>query len=135
MIFIDTAPFIYLIEKHPEYWGKVKSYLASQILEGHTLVTSVVTIAEFLVAPNRLGQNGVIQRFNIFILESPIEVIEISQDIAVVAAKLRSDNPFLKGMDAFQAAIYFEEGCEIFFTNDKKLKKLPQTNVVLVDDL
>ena len=43
-IFIDTAPFIYLIENHPVFTSKIKTLITNAIVDGDFIVTSVVTL-------------------------------------------------------------------------------------------
>ena len=46
---VDTAPFIYLIEKHPVYLERVRS-IFTRIAQGNiTGVSSVVTLTEVLI--------------------------------------------------------------------------------------
>lgn len=58
-IFLDSAPVIYLIEKHPIYWP-VLTPIFDRFATGETVaVTSPVTLAECLVLPMRLGHSTV----------------------------------------------------------------------------
>ena len=43
-IFVDTAIFIYYLEKHPLYFDTAKVFLGSYIKSGKTVLTSVVTV-------------------------------------------------------------------------------------------
>jgi predicted nucleic acid-binding protein len=49
--FIDTSPFIYLVEKHPEFADKVRSFILEAVNQNDELVTSVITLMEFGVMP------------------------------------------------------------------------------------
>ena len=37
-IFIDTAPFIYLIEKHPKYSAPLKKYFTELYVDGYEII-------------------------------------------------------------------------------------------------
>ena len=134
-IFIDTAPFIYLIEEHPEFAEKVKTYFIERFKSGDEFVTSVVTLSEFSVKPNRDQRLELIVQLQHFIEHTGIDVLPISLTHAELAAKLRGKYQSLKGMDAFQVAVAIDEGCAEFLTNDKKLAKLDELEAVLVSDL
>lgn len=43
-IFIDTAPFIYLIEDHPVFAAKVNQIITQAVVNNDSLVTSVIYI-------------------------------------------------------------------------------------------
>lgn len=60
-IFIDTAPFIYLIEKHPEFIDRIKRYFTELYIDQVELVTSVITLSEFGVKPQKEGKSELIQ--------------------------------------------------------------------------
>ncbi len=135
-IFIDTAPFIYLIEEHPAFAEKVKEYFIDRFKSGDEFVTSVVTLSEFSVKPIRDQRLELIVQLKDFIEHTGIDVLPISLSRAELAAKLRGKHQSLKGrMDAFQVAVAIDEGCEKFLTNDKDLVKLDELEVVLVSEL
>ncbi|WP_375559871.1 type II toxin-antitoxin system VapC family toxin [Bernardetia sp. OM2101] len=134
-IFIDTAPFIYLIEANPIFVEKVKNYFIEVILNQEKLVTSVITVMEFGVMPERQGKQETILKFRDFLDSMDISVISINEQISVRAYKLRAKYSFLKGMDALQMAVALEENCEKFLTNDDKLKSVTELEVILIDNL
>jgi len=67
-IFIDTAPFIYLIENHPVFAHKMKMLITDAIVNGDEIVTSVVTIAEFRVKPTKENRSDIIKKFEELLL-------------------------------------------------------------------
>jgi len=134
-IFVDTAPFIYLIEEHPEYVDRIKQYFIDRFKAGDEFVTSVVSIAEFGVVPNRDNKLELVIRLKDFLAATGIGVMQISLEHAEQAAKLRGQYKFLKGMDAFQVAVALDEKCQQFLTNDRALNKIEQIEVVLVENL
>ena len=50
-----------------------------------------------------------------------MEIMEISQEIAKKAAKIRAEYKGFKAMDALQLATACLSECDIFVTNDKQL--------------
>ena len=54
--FVDTAPFIYFIEKNennPQYYDKVKKFFSNGYEADKKFVTSVITMEEYFVFPYR----------------------------------------------------------------------------------
>lgn len=58
--FIDTSPFIYLIEKHPQFASKVRKFFLEAINNNEEFTTSVITVMEFGVIPERKGRRDLI---------------------------------------------------------------------------
>jgi hypothetical protein len=55
LIGLDTAPFIYHFEAHPEFGGMMRAFFRECVDTGRNpAVTSVVTLAEVLVQPKSL---------------------------------------------------------------------------------
>ena len=131
-IFIDTAPFIYLIENNTKYSTKVEELLADYISLNYNICSSVISYMEFCVIPDRDGRLDVIESFNNLLLKLNISIFEINIDVAIRGYKLRSSNPSLKGMDALQLACALENDCSEFITNDEKLKKINEINVTIL---
>ena len=59
-----------------------------------------------------------------FQISLPIQVLEVNYEIAERAGKLRSQYPSVPTPDALIVATALENDCDIFVTNDKRLKKL-----------
>ncbi|MEL7123639.1 MAG: PIN domain-containing protein [Bacteroidota bacterium] len=134
-IFFDTAPFIYLIENHPEFAIKVKTLISNAIINGDQLVTSVVTISEFGVKPTRDNRIDLIEKFDQLLSRLNVEILVIDQSAAKKAYELRAKYKFLKGMDAFQVALSLNSKCNQFVTNDKKLKSITEIDIKTMDNI
>lgn len=62
-VFLDSAPVIYFVERHPVY-GSILEPVFSLFETGEIVaVTSPITLAECLVLPMRLGRDEVIEAF------------------------------------------------------------------------
>lgn len=134
-VFIDTAPFIYLIENHPVFASKMKNLITDAIVNGEEIVTSVVTISEFGVKPTKENRPDLIKKFEELLARLNVEILVVDQSAAKKAYELRAKYQFLKGMDAFQLALSINEKCGRFITNDRKLKRVTEINVDTMDDL
>ena len=62
-IFLDTAPIIYLIEGHEQYADIVIEKISEGLDRGDTYVTSVITIMEFSVKPEKEERSDVLNQF------------------------------------------------------------------------
>lgn len=133
-IFVDTAPFIYLIENHPKFVGKVKKAITDAIVNGDELVTIVITFMEFGVKPEKENRQDLITKFEELVERLNIDILTIDKETGRRAYKLRAKYDFLKGMDALQLALSIKEQCSTFITNDKKLKKITEIQVKTLDD-
>ena len=130
-VFFDTAPFIYLIENHPEYYAPVSEYLAMCASREKIFLTSVITIAEFGVLPKRTGNLILLDNLTNMLRELNFQVVEINQDTAQLSSTLRARYTFLKGIDAFQLAAAIYTDCSEFYTNDKPLKNIQEIKVTV----
>ena len=132
-VFIDTAPFIYYIENHPQYAEKTEQYISENFFLDSGFITSVITYMEYCVVPERLGRKDLIQSFDELLLRFSMELKEITLPVAKTASKLRAKYKFLKGLDALQLAIAIENKCDEFLTNDKELIKIKELKIVLIE--
>lgn len=133
--YIDTAPFIYLIENHPTNYVKVESFLASAVQNGATFATSVVTLAEYGVQPQRIGRLDLIQDFKDLLRNLAFDFLPVTEPVAEIAYRLRAKYPTLRALDALHIAAALDSGCRNFFTNDHPLKQVSELSVILVDEI
>ncbi len=134
-VFLDTAPFIYLVEEHPVFCPKVARFIAEMLADDAVLLTSVVTYSEFCVQPARRNNIALIEEFDVLLADFGMVPEIVSLAIGVTAYKLRAKYAFLRGMDAMQLATALELNATIFFTNDRKLQTVQELRVLLVTDL
>jgi predicted nucleic acid-binding protein len=132
---LDTAPLIYLIEAHPTYRRLVRE-VVRRIAEGQIGgITSVVTIGEVLVQPLANGDVGLQQRYRAALLNGTgLRTLPIDAALAERAAGLRARHR-MRLPDALQVAVAIDEGCEAFLTNDRRLARVTEIRVLVLDDL
>lgn len=118
--FFDTNIFIYALDRDMD---EAKSILEEAILcDG--AVTSAITVMEYCAGIySKLGDKGV-KTFQGFLKDNYVQVCHIDSAKAITASRIRSLNRSLKSFDAFQLAAAIEEGCDVFYTNDKRLKNV-----------
>jgi predicted nucleic acid-binding protein len=60
IVFLDTSPFIYLFERHPEFFPYVER-LFDQVHEQEAeIISSIVTFIEIATLPVRLGNQALV---------------------------------------------------------------------------
>jgi len=120
---IDTAPFIYYMERHKTYGAIVKP-IFKEIEKGNIqAITTNITLLEVLVQPYRFGDEKLAQRYRDILLNSEgLTTLTITHEITENAAKLRAKY-LIRTPDAIQIATAVITNADAFLTNDEALKK------------
>ena len=131
-VFIDTAPFIYLLERDDKFNQAVYRQFENWFKSEAVLLSSVLTLSEVLVSPKQQQQLSLENKYKYLlkdILSEPLIVIdeEIADKTAFFRVKYKLKNP-----DALQIAAAIQAGSDIFYTNDKDLKKVKELQVITV---
>ena len=134
-LFLDTSPFIYVLDHDMRYAGSIRKFLDRVMGQGTPLITSAVSVAEYLVHPYKLHAKEKIKLFFAFLDDANIEVIPVGTEIADYAARIRAEYPSFKAMDALQLATAYIEGCDAFLTNDRQLQQFHPIHCVMVEEL
>ena len=134
-VFVDTAPIIYYLENSALYMDSVKNFFEKCLEKNIQIVTSSITIEEYLVFPYSSGKMEFADNFKRFIEYMNIEVVDIDSNIAEQGAKIRGKYKNFKAMDALQIATAIVSGCDMFFTNDKQLRQEKELPCMIMDDL
>ena len=137
-VFIDTAPFIYLIEKNednPQYFNKMKKFFDDGYNNDVDFVSSVITLEEYLVFPYRMKSQEHIDIFETLIKALEIEIVVIDKRIAKKAAQIRAEYQSFRAMDALQLAAASLTGCDLFMTNDKQLRQFKEIKCITVNEI
>lgn len=134
LIGLDTTPFIYFWEHHPAYFTlseEIFRYLTQSEMQG---ITSIITLIEVCVHPQRLGRQDLITAYEQILLHSPqITLLPITVTLSRQAIRLRARYN-IQVPDALQIAAALEGGATLFVTNDRQLSKVQELEVLLMDD-
>ena len=135
-VFIDTAPFIYLIERHPRYHPIIRPLFESLAAGSFAGATSVITLLEVLVQPLRQGRADLAREYRSILRESSgLRLVPVTAEVAEMAAELRARYS-IRVADAIQAAAGIRQDCAVFITNDVRLKCLDEfSDVIVLADL
>ena len=134
-VFIDTNPIIYLVSQQEPYYSKVLAVFSDYISEDVEFYTSTITDAEFLVHPLSEDDSEQIENYRDFLKKLGFLKCFVSEQIAEKAARLRVKYKNIKLPDAIQLAASIDCSCDVFLTNDKRLKQVVEANVVYLDDM
>ena len=63
-----------------------------------------------------------------------VKILYTSEEIARKTSKIRAEYKSFETPDAFNLATAVISGCDIFLTNDKRLKKFDEVKCVMVDE-
>lgn len=99
---------------------KVRKFFQNGYDNGIEFVSSVITVEEYLVFPYRIQAQCYIDMFYRLIETVDMNIMEINQEIAGKAAKIRAEYKGFKAMDALQLAAACRADCGLFLTNDKQ---------------
>jgi predicted nucleic acid-binding protein len=132
---LDTSPFIYYIERHPEHLAVMRE-VVRRIDEGvFTAATSTITLTEVLTRPKQVGNSRLEGEYRALLIGSRnLSLLPIDEAVADEAATLRARHG-LRTPDAIQLAAALIFGCEAFLTNDRGLRRVDEIRVLLLDDL
>jgi predicted nucleic acid-binding protein len=115
-MYVDTNILIYLFELHDPYSQQVASMLEKNSQEGKLLMTSVITITEFLA--------GTISSTLETLRQVPnLDFITLDENLAEQSAILQRKHKLQIG-DSIHLASAIKNNTETFFSNDKQLLKV-----------
>ena len=134
IVFLDTAPLIYFIEKNNRYFDVVKPIVALIDSQQSNGMSSSITLLEVLVLPLREGNKKLADKYKAILLSSSgLETCEISHAISGRAAMIRAKYGF-KTPDSIQLATAIIRKADYFLTNDAALKQVKEIKVVVLED-
>jgi predicted nucleic acid-binding protein len=127
-VLIDTAPFIYILEDHPEFAQKFTG-LFEAAQQGHIRIAlTSITLAEVLTGPHRAGRLDLAKRYQTALEQ--YDIVAVSTPIAALAAQLRIQYR-LKLPDAIQLAAALEIGADALVTHDRDFSQVTGLPVMM----
>jgi predicted nucleic acid-binding protein len=116
MLYVDTNILIYLFELHDPYSKQVAIILEEFTNGGKQLITSTITITEFLAGTTSSSLETLHKVPN-------LSIVSLDENLAEKAAILQRETNIKIG-DSIHVATATQQKAEAFFTNDKKLSKI-----------
>ncbi|MDO9579340.1 MAG: type II toxin-antitoxin system VapC family toxin [Bacteroidales bacterium] len=133
-ICIDTAPFIYFIEKNPKYLSMLRPFFAEINAGKIDALTSTITLLEVLVLPFKTKNESLAEKYrDILLYAEGLTTFEIFHEVSELSSKLRAKYS-IRTPDAIQIAVGIIYGADAFLTNDSSLKKVNDIRVVILED-
>jgi predicted nucleic acid-binding protein len=124
VIAIDTNIFIYHLSSDPVFGNHAKN-LMLMIESGQVkAIASIITYTEILTFPFKEGRRDLVKKYEELLLNFPnLKFIDVNQEIAHRAAELKGATPDLRLIDAILIATAEFQKCDVFLTEDARLKK------------
>lgn len=126
-VVVDTAPFIYLLESHPQFADQFVGLFEATAAGDLNIALSTITLAEVLTGPFKAGQTALAKRYEKAL--SQYNVIPVSPSIAALAAQLRAQYR-LKLPDAIQLSTALDVGAAAFVTHDRDFSRVTGVEIL-----
>jgi len=131
---LDTSLFIFYLEDHPRYLSLCDEVFDLLEQGGAEAVTSTVSLLEVLVQPLALGKTDLVDEYRSFLTATPhLTLRTLDPALAERAAALRARYQVLRTPDAAQLAAAIEFGARVFLTNDDRLRKVTEIEVIVLE--
>ncbi len=131
---IDTPIFIYHIHQASPQATAATAVLRAVEDGRFEGITSVITLLEVTIRPLRLGLVEVADSYEALLGDIPnLAIVTLDARIARIGAELRATYG-LRTPDAMQIAACLANGAETFVTNDRRLRRVSEIYVAMVDD-
>jgi predicted nucleic acid-binding protein len=134
VVAVDTSPFIYLWERNTRYLPlseELFRHLRQPQVQG---ITSVITLIEACIHPQRQGRLDLVRAYENSLLHSQqIRMLPIDAALAHRAVILRAAYE-IHVPDALQISAAIESGATLFVTNDRRLNKIQEVEILLFED-
>jgi len=115
-VLVDTAPWIYLLQDHPDFAPRFEALFAAAEEGRIELALSTITLAEVLTGPYKAGEMALAKRYEKAL--GRYQIMPFSVAVAIQAAQLRAQYG-LKLPAAAQLAIALDMGAAALVTHDR----------------
>ena len=135
LLFLDTAPVIYYLERQPTFFPLIRS-IFERVSDGDLpAVSSPITLAECSSIPYLQKLPELKQDLADALALNKNIIFRITDEVVVIeAVKMRVKYGF-KLADAIQIATAIVCNCDAFLTNDVELKKVTEIRSIVVSEL
>jgi predicted nucleic acid-binding protein len=131
---LDTSLFIFYLEDHLRYLSLCDEVFDLLEQGGAEAVTSTVSLLEVLVQPLDLGKADLVAEYRSFLTATPhLTLRTLDPTLAERAATLRARYKAVRTADAIQLAAAIEFGARLFLTNDDRLRRVTEIEVIVLE--
>ncbi len=130
----DTPVFVYHIELASR-WSAPASAALEAMTDGRFAgMTSVLTLLEITIKPLRLGRPEIADAYEALIEDiTNLAINDVDAPAARIGAELRAKYG-LRTPDSLQIAACLANGAEAFVTNDRRLRRIDELDVIVLAD-
>ncbi len=135
-VYLDANVFIYALNGFPAFAITLTDLFDG--IESGTVsaCTSELTLAELLVIPFRHGDTEEEKRCRMILRpRACLSLLPVTMDVLELTAKLRAAMPTVRTPDAVHAATAQLAGCDVFLTNDRRLKAVTGLPILLLSEI
>ena len=126
--YLDSNVVIYIIERHPR-WGPVAAArIAALRAIGGTFAISDLTRFECRIGPLQDRNAALLGEFDAFFASPNVHILSMTAAVCDRGAVIRATHG-LKALDALHLAATIEAYCDLFLTNDSRLRAFPDLKV------
>ena len=133
LVYFDTTPVIYSVEKHPVYGPLLEPFWQAAKAMTIEIVSSELVLMETLVGPLKSGDAKLAGAYEQLFQQAQTRLIPISRTI-LRAAQLRAATK-LRTPDALHHATATDAGCALFVSNDTGFRRMAGIPLLILDDL
>ena len=134
-IYLDANCIIYFIERTDETQSKISDLIRFATDKGLGLACSEIGIAECLYGAFKLKSEALASLYHeIFYQVGLLEIGPVDGERAIAAAQLGAEKS-LKLVDALHFLSALEMRCDLFVTNDERIKSSHGMTVLRLQDL
>lgn len=134
-IAVDSMIVIYLLEKNPNFLLKAKK-IFNRIKDGHENgIISVIGLIEIQTGAKKLKRFELAQKYKEIITNFPnLTLKNINENIVEISSDLRAKYN-ISTPDAIHIATAIDSNAKKFITNDERLKKVKEINILTLIDI
>ncbi|QGM45688.1 type II toxin-antitoxin system VapC family toxin [Methylocystis heyeri] len=133
--YFDTNAIIYFVEGHPEFQTKVADLWYALIERNACLVTSEIGVAECLFGAFRQGSRELEQGYErLFFQEDAFDIQPVNLEALIEAGRLGASQG-MRLIDAIHFHAAATTKCEIFVTNDRRIRSNHGVRVIYISEL
>ena len=131
-IYWDTMLFVYLFEGDPQFGARVAEVYQQMLHRDDILCTSMFTVGEVLVGPQKKGSSQVVAEIKSHFSDDEVELIPFTLGVAEEYSRIRAVHG-VRPADAIHLASAAQARIDLFLTNDRKLLglKVPGINFIV----
>jgi predicted nucleic acid-binding protein len=131
---LDTQPFIYHFQENPVFLP-LTEMIFQAVEKGEVRAsTSTITLMEVLVKPKREGNAKAFEEYKFLLQTFPnLTLRHLDEEVAEKAAEIRAQYN-IRPPDAIQLASAFAENAEAFVTNDERLRRFSEIEILILND-